>query len=461
MKKTSVKKNTSKLSGIAILLFIASLTVCSLIISATIINRVNVEKLQMEQLILEKTLRINNVISRLLYKTNSLATLIVQGNGTTDDFYKVAPSVVDDPAIFNVLAAPNGIVTNVYPLDGNEAVIGLDFFSDGIGNKEAVAARDKGSLVLGGPFLLIEGIQALVGRLPVYIDTQTEKHQFWGLVSITLKFPQALNDVELGTFTTQGFAYELWRINPDTNERQIISNNYDYARPNTGFVEMHVPVLNADWYLKVWPIRMWHNYPENIVLIIAGLLISLLILFVMQNNTELRKARAILEQLAKTDPLTEIYNRRHFMDMAQINIERDRRLNRDCYIIIFDIDEFKIVNDTYGHVAGDKVLIEITVRLKAIMRPYDLFARYGGEEFILYISEVDRNDIIEMIERFRLNICSKKFEYDGVSFNASASFGIARVSDYNLDNGILWADKALYTAKNTGRNRTILYDEKG
>jgi CHASE1-domain containing sensor protein len=305
MKKNLIAKHSGKLSSIAILSFLVSLMLCSFLLTVTIRNRSNVERLQMEHLILEKTFRINEVISRLLYKTNSIATMVIQTRGIENDiaeiFDIVAPSIIDDPAIINILVAPDGIVTNVYPIENNEAVIGLDFFSEGAGNREAMAARDSGTLVLGGPFNLVQGGLALVGRMPVYIDTETERHKFWGLVSVTLRFPDALDAAELSILRTQGFAYELWRINPDTNERQVIASCHEHAGSNVRYIEKHVPVINADWYLKVWPIRKWYSYPENLALIISGFLISFLIFFVMQNNYELKQMRFILEEMTRAD----------------------------------------------------------------------------------------------------------------------------------------------------------------
>jgi diguanylate cyclase (GGDEF)-like protein len=460
MKSSIVGKKPVRLSAMAVISFLGSLILCSFIIVITITNRESVERLQMEQLILEKTLRINDVISRLLFRTNSLATMVIQGGGIVENFDIVAPTIANDPAILNVLIAPNGIVSNVYPLtDGNDAVMGWNFFAENRGNIEAITAMEAGTLVLGGPFMSAQGSYVLVGRLPVYIDTPTERHKFWGLVSVTLRFPQALDNADLGIFYNQGFAYELWRINPDTNEKQVIASNYVHARSDSRFIEKHVPVMNADWYLKVWPIRMWYSHPENLVLIISGFLISLLVFFVMQNNFDLKRMRIVLEDMVKIDPLTGIFNRRHFMEIALMNIEKERRLNGECYIIIFDLDSFKNINDTYGHIIGDNVLIETVSRIKAIIRPYDFFARYGGEEFIIYASQIDKNGIFEMSERLRLGLCSKEFKYNGVSFVVSASFGIACIDDYNINKAMIHADKALYMAKENGRNRTVFWSE--
>jgi diguanylate cyclase (GGDEF)-like protein len=239
----------------------------------------------------------------------------------------------------------------------------------------------------------------------------------------------------------------------------VIASNYEHTSVYGPYIEKHVPVINADWYLKVWPGRLWYNHPENLALIIAGFFISLLVFFVMQHNVELKRMRVVLEEMAKTDPLTGIFNRRHFMEIALMNIERERRQNGECYIIILDLDKFKNINDTYGHVTGDIVLIETALRIKTAIRPYDLFARYGGEEFIIYASHIDKNGILEMSERLRLSICSKEFEHKSISISGSASFGIAHIDEYDIGKAIIDADKALYMAKETGRNRTVFWDK--
>ena len=449
-----------RLAPIAMIAFLCSLTLCSLFVAITVKNRANVETLRMERLILEKTLRINDAVSKLLYKTNSLSAIVQQGGDITKSFDALAPSIVDnEPSILNVLIAPDGVVSTVYPLEGNEAVLGLNFFGAGAGNREAVTARDQKHLVLGGPFKSVQGGEILVGRLPVYTDSAADKNRFWGLVSVTLKFPQVLDNADLGAFKNQGFSYELWRTNPDTEERQIILYDYEHEKPTTQAIEKHISVVNTDWYLKVWSGRSWYNYPENLALLVASILISLLIMFITQNNFELKRMRMSLEDMAKSDPLTGISNRRSFMEIAQMNIERARRMGEDnCYIILFDLDHFKSINDTHGHTVGDNVLIDVTARIKAAIRPYDLFARYGGEEFILWASLVNEKEAKNMAERLRLSLCVKPFKIDGAALSVSASFGAARIDTYNIEKAILQADKALYEAKSGGRNRVVFWE---
>jgi diguanylate cyclase (GGDEF)-like protein len=179
----------------------------------------------------------------------------------------------------------------------------------------------------------------------------------------------------------------------------------------------------------------------------------------MQNNYKLKSIQSVFEHMAITDSLTGIFNRRHFMEIVRISIEKARREKEDCYLVMLDIDKFKDVNDTYGHQTGDKVLIDITTRIQTKIRLYDLFARYGGEEFIIFIPHVSKEKVCEIGERLRLSLSSRSFIYDNISLNCTASFGIAKMEDYNLDKAIRQSDEALYSAKRNGRNCVVYYGE--
>jgi diguanylate cyclase (GGDEF)-like protein len=452
-------KKVKSISIAAVISFLVSIGFCYFLISTAIINKVNIEKMRVEQHVIDISQRITETFSKLLYKTQMLSAIIAHASENTDSFELIAASIVDDPVIQNVLLAPKGIVTKIYPFAENSDLIGWNYFDNRAGNREAMAAIELGELVLGGPIEIIQGGSVVSGRLPVYIDTQEEKHKFWGIASITLKFPLLLEYFDLNILDNYGTAYELWRINPETNEKQVMASNYHIIKPGSNYIEKSLQIYNAEWFIKVSPIIAWYNQPDNVVLVLAGLLISLTIFFVMRNNNELKTTQAVFEQMAITDSLTGIFNRRHFMEMVRISIEKSNRQNEDCFLIMFDIDKFKDVNDTYGHQTGDKVLMDITARIKTKIRPYDLFARYGGEEFIIYISNVSKEKVCDIGERLRASFTSRKFIYDNVSLDCTASFGISKMEDYNLDKTIRQADEALYTAKRNGRNCVVYYGE--
>ena len=174
----------------------------------------------------------------------------------------------------------------------------------------------------------------------------------------------------------------------------------------------------------------------------------------------LAKARDDAKELASKDSLTNAFNRRSFMELSLTQIDRMLRKNTKGYICIFDLDHFKKVNDSYGHLAGDKVLQDVVQRAKKAIRSYDLLGRYGGEEFIIFLFELDDVNAIKAMERIRLKICETPVIFEGQEIPITSSFGIAPVDNMDLKSAIQRADEALYTAKNTGRNKVVFYEEK-
>ncbi len=375
----STKPSTRKWSAVAIAAFCLSLALCLSLFAIMIQNKSSIERMSMEQLMMEKSVKINEVISKLLYKTQALSALVIQNNGEFGDFERVAATIMDDPAILNLVIAPNGVVSNVYPLQGNEPLIGFDLLGEGAGNKEALEAKEMNQLVFGGPFQLMQGGEALVGRLPVWVDAPDDRKRFWGLVSVTLKYPQALDGAGLDVLKAQGFAYEIWRVNPDNNERQIIANSEGMDTIHTRFIEQYMPILNADWYFRISPVRMWYEHPENWTLIFIGLCVSVLIGFIVQNNMELKAVKGELENMVCTDPLTELKNRKGLFHSLETLMERQERFQ----LYYIDLNHFKQINDTYGHNIGDYVLREFSKRIQKHLDQNFLCARISGDEFVI------------------------------------------------------------------------------
>ena len=147
------------------------------------------------------------------------------------------------------------------------------------------------------------------------------------------------------------------------------------------------------------------------------------------------------------------------MDLCVPQIDRVFRAGGECFIMIFDLDHFKSVNDTYGHQAGDQVLKEISGRIKRTIRSYDLLARYGGEEFILFMPEISKDNSIAAAERMRRIVCDTPVEFEGQQIPVSSSFGIAYAAPINkIEKATQCADEALYEAKESGRNRVVFYE---
>jgi diguanylate cyclase (GGDEF)-like protein len=169
-----------------------------------------------------------------------------------------------------------------------------------------------------------------------------------------------------------------------------------------------------------------------------------------------------LYQSALHDSLTGAYNRRHFDERLESEFAYLRRHEGKLTLVMFDLDRFKEVNDTYGHLAGDYVLRRIGTLVKVACRTEDLFARYGGEEFGLVLRGVEAQGGCVFAERLRALIESTPFEHEGQVLRVTASFGLASIPHPQLEAPeqlIAAADGMLYQAKHNGRNRVEVFEE--
>jgi diguanylate cyclase (GGDEF)-like protein len=163
---------------------------------------------------------------------------------------------------------------------------------------------------------------------------------------------------------------------------------------------------------------------------------------------------ASLRKLAETDPLTNLLNRRAFMDAAADAMRYYQRYGRAIATLVVDIDHFKRVNDVHGHAAGDAVIRRIGELIAQTLRETDKVARFGGEEFVVLLREVGEHDAHELAERIRLVIAESRIPFDGKELSVTVSIGCAAITahDRDIEELIERADRALYAAKGSGRN---------
>jgi len=162
-----------------------------------------------------------------------------------------------------------------------------------------------------------------------------------------------------------------------------------------------------------------------------------------------------LKQLANTDSLTGLLNRRFFWDVSNKELHRHRRYCHDMALLLLDIDQFKNINDRFGHPTGDRVIKSLAKHCIDNIRDTDMLARIGGEEFAILLVETDSKQAIMIAERLRILLSEKKIETDCEDLFFTVSIGIAtyNAGDASIDHLFQRADKALYSAKEGGRNR--------
>ncbi|NPV87852.1 MAG: diguanylate cyclase [Anaerolineae bacterium] len=275
---------------------------------------------------------------------------------------------------------------------------------------------------------------------------------------------------------------ELIGVHGFDNPAQVIGQHIplDASHPNTVIMRTRRPLViddvrQHDIHLCLSPhdeVRAWLGAPliaQNKVIGVLNLACkekncfsqqdaSLAEAFAAQVAVALHNALlfARVEELAVTDGLTGLYNRRHFFALAENECERARRYDKPLSLLMIDIDRFKSFNDSYGHLAGDQALRAVAETSRAALRRMDILARYGGEEFVALLPETQSYEAREAAERLRQNIAALEIPLpQGGSGRVTLSIGLAAAQGMlvNLETMLDCADRALYAAKQNGRNR--------
>lgn len=179
------------------------------------------------------------------------------------------------------------------------------------------------------------------------------------------------------------------------------------------------------------------------------------------SHQALQEEKRRAEELARSDPLTGLNNRRAFFELGRQIDENARRYLRSYSVIMLDLDHFKRLNDRHGHDTGDRALVTVAGIIGRVIRSSDVSARIGGEEFALILPETGLDEARQLAERLRQAFLETPFEHDGRAIGLSASLGVATFGDQarNLSQVLSHADQAMYRAKRRGRNRVAVYNE--
>lgn len=219
-------------------------------------------------------------------------------------------------------------------------------------------------------------------------------------------------------------------------------NNY---QPITGLVD------HMYQNVTILPLRTVNTSTEHVCLIIYD------VTNVAVNKLQLEAANAQLQELALHDGLTGLLNRRHWESCLEREFARHNRYSNPASLVLFDIDHFKKLNDTYGHQAGDEVIRQVARITREMVRDTDYAGRYGGEEFVVLLADTPLQGASQFAERLRMALEQLQISHEQLSLQCSVSVGVAciRTDMANHQALIEAADKALYQAKSAGRNQVV------
>ncbi len=242
------------------------------------------------------------------------------------------------------------------------------------------------------------------------------------------------------SFLLKNRAFSTWEQRPYLFK----FNNY---RPITGtetFMYQNVSII---------PLSSVNGDVNHVCLIIYD------VTDIASQRKELHLVNAQLEQLSRTDAMTALNNRGHWEERLLSEYKRFGRDHNPRTLVIFDIDHFKLVNDTHGHQAGDEVIREVAKTLQYNQRETDISGRYGGEEFVIILTNISERSARIFSERLRKNIESLTIQYNNTEIKVTVSLGLAETNEED-ENELAWlkrADTALCHAKDSGRNQSVLF----
>jgi diguanylate cyclase (GGDEF)-like protein len=272
------------------------------------------------------------------------------------------------------------------------------------------------------------------------------------------------NDDHLSVAANHGLGQSDRLVQSDHVRRALKTNEIQFIRVNPDMVIEGVIADYKPSQILIFPISFEDNTLGVLILASDQLFgkDAMWLLRIFQQGMGLALNNALthdrLQQVASRDPLTSLYNRRFGMDRLGIEFQQAASRHTPLGVIMFDIDHFKRVNDTYGHLTGDQVLVEVSSLARKAIRESDVLIRYGGEEFVIVMPGAKPNVIKEVAERLRANVAGYDFQDGEQHLKITVSLGVTSYSpDLSEPDSLLReADEALYAAKEGGRDRVYV-----
>lgn len=425
----------------------------------------NEQRLLLKDIVSAQASAIERSLSRSLSATYTLAYELHNNGGVFDDFEAYAAKILATTGgVTNLQLAPDGIVQKIYPLKGHEKAIGHNILRDDARKKEAQAAVNADRLTLAGPFELIQGGVAIIGRNPVFLEQQGEQ-VFWGFVSALIMLEDLLSATELDQLGGKGYSYELMRRHPDTGIPDIFASSIGKIAANYQSAVINVP--NAQWTLTMsrpdkglsWSEILGYSASAVIAAFAAWFLY-----FVLRQPEKLRvvvKQKTLeLETLAFYDHLTGLANGKLLAEQVTQIIHQATRYQTPAAFLYLDLDDFKRINDSLGHEAGDIVLKQVAQRLSMVVRDSDIAARLGGDEFcVVLFNAVSVGNVGRTAQKL-IHEIEKPILVNNREFVISTSIGITMIPDDGNEFSALLkhADLAMYAAKGAGKRGYRFFD---
>ena len=396
--------------------------------------------------------RIKNEITNGIAITDTLKQVLISENGKINQFDTIAENIMSD-VIESIQLAPDGNVTDIYPSEGTEASK-IDLLQDKDCSKISCYARDNHVIITQGPFDLKQDGCGIAVRNPVYLKDENNQEYFWGFTIVILRVPDIFSDA-ISALSDFGYEYRLSKTDAPWNDTyKVVYQSDDQLTPTVSY---GFTIGEENWKLEVAPESGWRDL--RLLIIVGGMFTTVVLLFSGLTRVWLvsKENKNKFQILAHTDSLTDIYNRYGFDELAERMITKNPKTH--FVAALLDIDDFKFINDIYGHVYGDRALKSLTDSMKAFFPKNTLLGRNGGDEFCILLPDHTYKEAGELLLQFTK--LPKTFSCKGKEYPFFISLGYAEYPTFASSRSQLMrcADAALYEIKLHGKNGCMAYRE--
>ena len=396
--------------------------------------------------------RIKNEITNGIAITDTLKQVLISENGKISQFDTIAENIMSD-VIESIQLAPDGNVTDIYPSERTEASK-IDLLQDKDCSKISCYARDNHVIITQGPFDLKRGGCGIAVRNPVYLKDENNQEYFWGFTIVILRVPDIFSDA-ISALSDFGYEYRLSKTDaPWSDTYKVVYQSDDQL---THTVSYGFTIGEENWKLEVAPESGWRDL--RLLIIVGGMFTTVVLLFSGLTRVWLvsKENKNKFQILAHTDSLTDIYNRYGFDELAERMVTKNPKTH--FVAALLDIDDFKFINDIYGHVYGDRALKSLTDSMKAFFPKNTLLGRNGGDEFCILLPDHTYKEAGELLLQFTK--LPKTFSCKGKEYPFFISLGYAEYPTFASSRSQLMrcADAALYEIKLHGKNGCMAYRE--
>lgn len=385
--------------------------------------------------------------------TDTLEQIIISENGTVNNFDTVARNLMTY-YIHSIQLAPGGVVDSIYPEQGNDSGK-IDLLGDPSRSEFVHYAKQNDVITMQGPFELNQGGVGIAIRNPIFLKDSNGNQHFWGFTVVIIKVPEIFeNSIQaLGNF---GYEYCLSKTVSalDDTYENVCCSNGKITKP----VSYEFKLGSCSWRLEVMPRGGWSVRSGTVGIYVGGMTIILLITVLLSVLIKLDEQKNKLMVLADTDTLTGLLNRNGFDKSAKEYISAHP--NESCVGVTVDIDDFKFINDRYGHAFGDKVLEQLSESMKSMLPKDSIIGRNGGDEFCIILKNTTCETVCVFLNDFTFT--ERSFIFNNIKYSYSISAGYAEYPKNAKNTSELFskADMALYEVKLNGKHSCLEYSGK-